>query len=47
MIKKFINRVFFSGISNNLNWEIVTKNLATFKRSDGVKDEKLNIIGIY
>ena len=23
----------------NLNWEILTKNLATFKRWDGVKDE--------
>ena len=25
----------------NLNWEILTKNLATFKRWDGVKGENL------
>ena len=27
-------------ISKSLNWEISTKNLVTFKRWDGVKDEK-------
>ena len=27
-------------ITKNLNWEILTKNLVTFKRYDGVKDEK-------
>ena len=32
--------MFFSVITNSLNWEILTKNLATFKRSKGVKDEK-------
>ena len=32
--------MFFSVISNNLNWEILTKNLVTFKRWDRVKDEK-------
>ena len=32
--------MFFSVITNNLNWEILTKNLVTFKRWDGVKDEK-------
>ena len=26
--------------TKNLNWEILTKNLVTFKRWDGVKDEK-------
>ena len=26
----------------NLKWEILTKNLITFKRWDGVKDEKSN-----
>ena len=31
--------MFFSVITNNLNWEILTNNLATFKRSNGVKDE--------
>ena len=27
-------------ITKNLNWEILTKNLVTFKRWDGVKNEK-------
>ena len=29
--------MFFSAITN---WQILTKNLVTFKRSDGVMDEK-------
>ena len=33
-------KVFFSAITKNLNWEISTKNLVTFKRWDGVNDEK-------
>ena len=32
--------MFFSVITKNLNWEILTNNLATFKRWDRVKDEK-------
>ena len=32
--------MFFSEISKNLNWEILTKNLVTFKRWVRVKDEK-------
>ena len=36
--------MFFSVITKKLNWEILIKNLATFKISDGmrikVKDEK-------
>ena len=32
--------MFFSVITNNLNCEILTNNLATFKRRNGVKDEK-------
>ena len=32
--------MFFSVITKNLNWEILTKNLVTFKKQDGVKDEK-------
>ena len=32
--------MFFFAITKNLNWEILTKNLVTFKRWDGVKDEK-------
>ena len=30
----------FSAITKNLNWEILAKNLATFKTWDGIKDEK-------
>ena len=26
--------------TKNFNWQILTKNLVTFKRQDGVKDEK-------
>ena len=33
--------MFFSVISRNLNWKILTKNLIAFKRWDEVKDEKL------
>ena len=32
--------MFFSVLSKNLNWEILTKNLVTIKRWDRVKDEK-------
>ena len=31
--------MFFSVITKNLNWEILNKNLVTFKRWDGVQDE--------
>ena len=32
--------MFFSIITKNLNWEILTKNVGIFKRWDVVKDEK-------
>ena len=32
--------MFFFVITKNINWKILTKNLVTFKRWDGVKDEK-------
>ena len=32
--------MFFSVITKNLNWEILTNNLVTFKRWDGFMDEK-------
>ena len=32
--------MFFSVIITNLNCEVLTKNLVTFKRWDGIKDEK-------
>ena len=37
--------MFFSVITKNSNWEILTKNLVTFKRYDGGKDEKLYYFG--
>ena len=37
----FITKIFFSVITKNSDWEILTKNLVTFKREDVVKDEKL------
>ena len=39
MTKKVHNKMFFSVIIKNLNWEVLTKNLLTFKRWDGVKNE--------
>ena len=32
--------MFFSVIAKNSNWEILTKNSATFKRQDEIKGEK-------
>ena len=32
--------MFLSLITKNLNWDILTQKLVTFKRWDGVKDEK-------
>ena len=32
--------MFLSVITKNLNWDILVENLVTFKRWDGVKDEK-------
>ena len=32
--------MFFSVITKNLNWEILTKNLVTFKIWDGIKDDE-------
>ena len=32
--------MFFSVVTRNLNWQILTENLVTFKIWDGFKDEK-------
>ena len=37
--------MFSSVITKNLNWEILTKNLVTFKRWDGGNDEKFDYYG--
>ena len=39
--KKNYKQMFFYVITKNSNCHILTKNLVTFKRSDGIKDEKL------
>ena len=39
MPKKVCKQKYFSVITKNSNWKIVTKNLVTFKRCDEVKDE--------
>ena len=33
--------MFFSVVTKNSNWEILSKNLVTIKKQDGVKDEKI------
>ena len=39
--KEFISKNIFFVITKNSNWEILPKNLVTFKRYDGIEDEKL------
>ena len=39
--------MFFCVITKNLNWDILTKNLVTFKRWDWVKIENFNIMGVH
>ena len=34
-------KIFFFVITKNLNWEILPKNLVTFKRLDRIEDGKL------
>ena len=40
MTKTVYKQICWSLITKNLNWETLTKNLITFKRWHGVKDEK-------
>ena len=37
-------KVFLFVITKNFNWKVLTKNLITFKRWNGVKDEKFNFL---
>ena len=39
-VKKLQTKMFFYFINENLNWDILTKNLVIFKRWDADKDEK-------
>ena len=45
MTKKVNKQIFFSVLTKNLNWELLTKNLVTFKPWDGVKDGKFKYYG--
>ena len=36
-----------SAITKNLNWQISTKNIVTFKRQYGLKMKNVNITGVY
>ena len=38
--------MFFPVMTKNLNWEILTKNLITLKRWDGIKNEKFYCSGV-
>ena len=40
MKNTFTSKNVFYDVTKYLNWEILTKNLVTFKRWDGVKNEK-------
>ena len=35
-----------SAITKNLNWQILTKNIVTFKRQYGLKMKNVNIMGV-
>ena len=41
MTKKVYQQKYFPVKTKDSNWEILPKNLVTFKREDGIKDEKL------
>ena len=45
MTRKVYKQKRFSVLTKNLNWEILTKDLVTFKRWDVVKDEKFEYYG--
>ena len=47
MTKKVYKQKYFSLITKNWNWEILTENLVTFRREDGVKDENFDILGVH
>ena len=40
MTRKVYKQKCFSVITKNFNWENLTKNLVTFKKQNGVKDQK-------
>ena len=40
-------KMFLSLITKNLNWEILTKNLVTFKRWVGLRMKNFNIMRVH
>ena len=41
--KSLYTKMFFSVITKNINWEILTKNLVTFKRWTGLGMKNFNV----
>ena len=39
--------MFFSVLTKNLNWEILTKNLLTFPKWYGLRVKNVNIMGVH
>ena len=46
-IKRVYKKLFLSVISENLNWENLTKNLATFKDRMGLRMKNFNIMRVH
>ena len=46
MTEKPYKPKFLSAITKNLNWRVLTQNLVTFKRQDGLKLKNVNIMGV-
>ena len=45
--KPLLTKMFPSVITKNLNWEILTTNLVTFKRWMGLRMKNLIIMGVH
>ena len=41
--KNYKQKMFFSILTKNLNWKILVKNLVTFKKWNGIKNEHFNM----
>ena len=39
--------MFLYVITKNLNWEVLTKHLVTFKRWNGMRMKNFNIMGVH
>ena len=45
--KVYKQKMFFSILTKNLNWENLTKKLVTFKRWYGITNGYFNIMGVH